>query len=67
MRSEVKALEAVINKYLIDQDYPLVAPAAIHSLLAAVASSEHPLLLVTSSTRKANELTAELLTINFNL
>ncbi|MTA48887.1 MAG: transcription-repair coupling factor, partial [Actinobacteria bacterium] len=60
MRSEVKALEAVINKYLLDQDYPLVAPAAIHSLLAAVASNEHPLLLVTSSTRKADELTAEL-------
>jgi hypothetical protein len=30
MRTEVKALEAVINKYLLDQDYPLVAPAAIH-------------------------------------
>jgi transcription-repair coupling factor (superfamily II helicase) len=60
MRSEVKALEAVINKYLLDEDYPLVAPAAIHSLLAAVASNEQPLLLVTSSTRKADELTAEL-------
>jgi len=60
MRSEVKALEAVINKYLLDQAGPLVAPAAIHSLLAAVASNEQPLLLVTSSTRKADELTAEL-------
>ena len=49
-----------IKQYLATQDH-YIAPLATHSLLAAISAIERPLLLVTTSTRKADELTAELI------
>ena len=46
-----------IEKYILQSD-ELVAPAATHALLAAHANS--PLLLVTTSTRLADQLSAEI-------
>ncbi|NBU92984.1 MAG: transcription-repair coupling factor [Actinobacteria bacterium] len=48
-----------IKQYLTEQEN-YIAPAATHSLLAAVAANETPLLLVTTSTRSADELAMEL-------
>jgi transcription-repair coupling factor (superfamily II helicase) len=48
-----------IKQYLTEQEN-YIAPASTHSLLAAVAAKETPLLLVTTSTRSADELTMEL-------
>ena len=52
-----KPLSEPITQYL-NANENLIAPASIHSLLAA--SSKSPLLLVTTSTRHAEELTAEI-------
>jgi transcription-repair coupling factor (superfamily II helicase) len=48
-----------IKQYLTEQEN-YIAPASTHSLLAAVAAKETPLVLVTTSTRSADELTVEL-------
>ena len=48
-----------INQYLSDQEN-YIAPASTHSLLAAIAAEQRPLLLVTTSTRRADEITAEI-------
>jgi transcription-repair coupling factor (superfamily II helicase) len=48
-----------IEQYLLDQDN-YIAPSSTHSLLAAIAANKSPILLVTTSTRRADELTAEL-------
>jgi len=48
-----------IKQYLAEQEN-YIAPASIHSLLAAVAATQRPILLVTTSTRSADELTTEL-------
>lgn len=48
-----------IKQYLAEQEN-YIAPASTHSLLAAVAATQRPILLVTTSTRSADELTTEL-------
>ncbi len=48
-----------ITKYLQEQD-TYIAPSSTHSLLAAIAANKSPILLVTTSTRRADELTSEL-------
>ena len=50
-------LKSPIAKYLASSD-DLVAPSSVHSLLAA--SLSQPLLIVTSSTRRSEELCAEI-------
>jgi len=50
-------LKAPIQNYLTTTE-DMVAPSSIHGLLAANSSS--PLLIVTSSTRTSQELTAEI-------
>ena len=59
MIEQFMKLHEPINQYLSDQEN-YIAPASTHSLLAALASEQSPLLLVTTSTRRADELTAEL-------
>ena len=59
MLNRVKALDSAIKKYLSSEE-TLIAPVALHSLLAAVAADETTLLLITTSTRKAEELSVEL-------
>ena len=54
----VKLIEP-IDQYLQDQD-TYIAASSTHSLLAAIAADKSPVLLVTTSTRKADEITAEL-------
>lgn len=48
-----------IEQYLQAQD-TYIADSATHSLLAAIAADRSTMLLVTTSTRRANEITAEL-------
>jgi transcription-repair coupling factor (superfamily II helicase) len=48
-----------IKQYLTEQDN-YIAPASTQSLLAAIAAEQAPLLLVTTSTRNADELSAEI-------
>ncbi len=48
-----------ITQYLQEQD-TYIAPSSTHSLLAAIAANKSPILLVTTSTRRADELTSEL-------
>ena len=57
MKSLFNVLCEPIGKYL-DQNENLIAPAATHSLLCINQSS--PILVVTTSTRTANELAQEL-------
>jgi len=51
-----------ISQYLQDlqEQESYIAPSSTHSLLAAIAAKQSPLLLVTTSTRRAEEITAEL-------
>ena len=48
-----------IAQYLKEQD-TYIAASSTHSLLAAIAADKSPVLLVTTSTRRADEITAEL-------
>ena len=48
-----------IGQYLQEED-TYIAASSTHSLLAAIAADKSPLLLVTTSTRRADEITAEL-------
>ena len=48
-----------IAQYLQEQD-TYIADSSTHSLLAAIAADKSPVLLVTTSTRRADEITAEL-------
>ena len=48
-----------IAQYLQEQD-TYIAASSTHSLLAAIAADKSPVLLVTTSTRRADEITAEL-------
>ena len=48
-----------IGQYLQEQD-TYIAASSTHSLLAAIAADKSPVLLVTTSTRRADEITAEL-------
>jgi transcription-repair coupling factor (superfamily II helicase) len=48
-----------IGQYLQEED-TYIAASSTHSLLAAIAADKSPVLLVTTSTRKADEITAEL-------
>jgi transcription-repair coupling factor (superfamily II helicase) len=48
-----------IGQYLQEED-TYIAASATHSLLAAIAADKSPVLLVTTSTRRADEITAEL-------
>jgi transcription-repair coupling factor (superfamily II helicase) len=57
MKSLLNQLREPIEKYL-DQNKNLIAPSATHSLLCIYQNS--PLLVVTTSTRAANELAQEL-------
>ena len=59
MKKLFATLQEPIGKYLSEHEN-LVAPAATHSLLCVNQNS--PILIVTTSTRAANELTEELIT-----
>jgi transcription-repair coupling factor (superfamily II helicase) len=59
MIEQLNVLIDPIKQYLTEQEN-YIAPASTHSLLAAVAAKEAPLVLVTTSTRSADELTVEL-------
>ncbi len=48
-----------IAQYLQEQD-TYIAASSTHSLLAAIAADKSPVLLVTTSTRRADEITAEI-------
>jgi transcription-repair coupling factor (superfamily II helicase) len=48
-----------IAQYLKEQD-TYIAASSTHSLLAAIATDKSPILLVTTSTRRADEITAEI-------
>jgi len=48
-----------IGQYLQEQD-TYIAASSTHSLLAAIAADKSPVLLVTTSTRRADEITAEI-------
>jgi len=60
MKSVLNLLREPIQKYL-DQNENLIAPAATHSLLCINQNS--PILVVTTSTRAANELAQELISL----
>ena len=63
MIKQVNQLALPISKYL-KENANLIAPLSTHSLLAATFVDQNPtdkpLLLVTTSTRKADELSAEI-------
>ena len=48
-----------IGQYLQEED-TYIAASSTHSLLAAIAADKSPVLLVTTSTRRADEITAEI-------
>ena len=59
MIEQVSELIDPVKEYLkANENY--IAPACTHSLLAAIAAEQAPLLLVTTSTRRAEELSTEL-------
>jgi transcription-repair coupling factor (superfamily II helicase) len=60
MKSLLDPIREPTQKYL-DQNENLIAPVAAHSLLCIYQDS--PILLVTTSTRSANELTSELISL----
>ncbi|NDI25522.1 MAG: hypothetical protein EBY90_02380, partial [Actinobacteria bacterium] len=60
MKSVLNLLREPIQKYL-DQNENLIAPAATHSLLCI--NQDSPILVVTTSTRAANELAQELISL----
>ena len=60
MLEQFNKLVNPIKSYLNEQD-SYIAPSSTHSLLAAIAASQTPLLLVTTSTRNANELSTDLI------
>ena len=59
MIEQFKKLIEPITQYLQEQE-SYIAASSTHSLLAAIAANQSPILLVTTSTRRADELTAEL-------
>ena len=59
MIEQFSKLIVPIKQYLIEQEN-YIAPASTHSLLAAIATEQAPLLLVTTSTRHADEICMEL-------
>ena len=59
MIEQFSELIVPIKQYLTEQDN-YIAPASTQSLLAAIAAEQVPLLLVTTSTRNADELSAEI-------
>ena len=59
MIEQFKKIIEPITQYLQEQE-SYIAASSTHSLLAAIAANQSPILLVTTSTRRADELTAEL-------